>query len=101
MFTQSIEILDPRFKRLVHGNVHLEKLHTGCRWAEGPAYFPAGRYLVWSDIPNDRILRYDECDGSVSVVPRAGEQHQRPHRRPRGPARLLRAPRALRLAHRA
>ena len=67
MFTQSIEILDPRFKRLAHGNVHLEKLHTGCRWAEGPAYFPAGRYLVWSDIPNDRILRYDECDGSVSV----------------------------------
>ena len=39
---------------------------TGCRWAEGPAYFPAGRYLVWSDIPNDRILRWDECDGNVS-----------------------------------
>ncbi|MCB1467734.1 MAG: SMP-30/gluconolactonase/LRE family protein, partial [Rhizobiaceae bacterium] len=39
----------------------------GCRWAEGPAYFAAGRYLVWSDIPNDRMLRYDETDGSVSV----------------------------------
>jgi gluconolactonase len=67
MYTAAIEILDPRFKSLVHGNVHLEKLYTGCRWAEGPAYFPAGRYLVWSDIPNDRMLRYDECDGAVSV----------------------------------
>jgi gluconolactonase len=67
MYTQSIEIADPRFKRLVLGNVHLEKLHGGCRWAEGPAYFPAGRYLVWSDIPNNRMLRFDECDGSVSV----------------------------------
>ncbi len=67
MFTAAIEILDARFKELVHGNVHLEKLHSGCRWAEGPAYFPAGRYLVWSDIPNDRMLRYDECDGSVAV----------------------------------
>jgi gluconolactonase len=42
-------------------------LYTGCRWAEGPAWFAAGRYLVWSDIPNDRMLRWDETDGSVSV----------------------------------
>ena len=47
--------------------MHLEKLYTGCRWAEGPAWFAAGRYLVWSDIPNDRMLRWDETDGSVSV----------------------------------
>jgi len=58
---------DPRFERLVFGHVNLEKLFTGCRWAEGPAYFPAGRYLVWSDIPNNRMLRFDETDGSVSV----------------------------------
>ena len=45
MFTAAIEILDARFKELVHGNVHLDKLYTGCRSAEGPAYFPAGRYL--------------------------------------------------------
>jgi gluconolactonase len=45
----------------------VERLHTGCRWAEGPAWFAAGRYLVWSDIPNDRMLRWDETDGSVSV----------------------------------
>ena len=67
MLTASIEIIDDRFKRLVHSNVHLEKLYTGCRWAEGPAYFAAGKYLVWSDIPNDRVMRFDETDGSVSV----------------------------------
>lgn len=67
MHTEAIEIRDPRFRRLVHGNVHLERLFTGCRWSEGPAYFPAGRYLVWSDIPNDRMMRFDETDGSVSV----------------------------------
>jgi gluconolactonase len=67
MLTDSFEVLDPRFKKLVFGNVHVEKLWTGGRWCEGPAYFPAGKYLVWSDIPNDRVLRYDETDGSVSV----------------------------------
>lgn len=61
------QILDPRFNRLFNGNAHVEKLYTGCRWAEGPAYFAAGRYLVWSDIPNNRMLRWDETDGSVSV----------------------------------
>jgi gluconolactonase len=61
------EVLDKRFKPLVNGTARLDKLYEGCRWAEGPAYFPAGRYLVWSDIPNNRILRYDECDGNVSV----------------------------------
>lgn len=58
---------DPRFSALVVGHALLEKLWTGMRWAEGPAYFPAGRYLVWSDIPNDRLMRLDETDGSVSV----------------------------------
>jgi gluconolactonase len=65
--TPSFEVLDDRFRALAFGNVHLEKLYTGCRWAEGPAWFAAGRYLVWSDIPNDRMLRWDETDGSVSV----------------------------------
>jgi gluconolactonase len=60
-------IVDDRFRRLVLANAELEKLWTGSRWAEGPAYFAAGRYLVWSDIPNDRMLRWDETDGSVSV----------------------------------
>lgn len=61
------EVLDRRFRQLAFANVHVEKLYTGCRWAEGPAWFAAGRYLVWSDIPNDRMLRWDETDGSVSV----------------------------------
>lgn len=58
---------DPRFDALIIGHARLERLWQGCRWAEGPAYFPAGRYLVWSDVPNDRLLRFDETDGSVSV----------------------------------
>jgi gluconolactonase len=65
--SSSFEVIDPRFSNFAFGNVHVEKLFTGCRWAEGPAWFPAGRYLVWSDIPNDRILRWDETDSSVSV----------------------------------
>ncbi len=65
--TSSFQVIDPRFRKLAFGNVHVEKLYTGCRWAEGPAWFAAGRYLVWSDIPNDRIMRWDETDGSVSV----------------------------------
>ncbi len=65
--TPSFEVLAPAFRGLVFPNVHVERLYTGCRWAEGPAWFAAGRYLVWSDIPNDRMLRWDETDGSVSV----------------------------------
>ena len=60
------EIFDAR-ARLFAKSARLDTLYTGCRFTEGPAYFPAGRYLIWSDIPNDRMLRYDECDGSVSV----------------------------------
>ncbi|CAN98406.1 MULTISPECIES: SMP-30/gluconolactonase/LRE family protein [Sorangium] len=65
--TPSFKVIDARFRKLAFPHVHVEKLYTGCRWAEGPAWFPAGRYLVWSDIPNDRMLRWDETDGSVSV----------------------------------
>ncbi|WP_374377503.1 SMP-30/gluconolactonase/LRE family protein [Dongia sp.] len=78
MLTDSFEVFDDRFRRYAGGNVHLEKLYTGCRWAEGPAYFAAGRYLVWSDIPNDRIMRWDETDGSVSVF-RAPAMHTNGH----------------------
>jgi gluconolactonase len=58
--------IDKRFDGL-GGDDCLERLHTGCRWTEGPAYFPAGRYLVFSDIPNDRLLRFDEATGAVGV----------------------------------
>ena len=67
MTDSAFEFLSPAFRALTIPNVHVERLHTGCRWAEGPAWFAAGRYLVWSDIPNDRMLRWDETDGSVSV----------------------------------
>ncbi|MBQ1095319.1 SMP-30/gluconolactonase/LRE family protein [Streptomyces sp. b94] len=63
------EILDDRFRtgRCANGDSRLEVLHDGCRWAEGPLYLPAWRQLVWSDIPNDRILRWDEATGTVGV----------------------------------
>ena len=67
MLDESFLVIDPRFAAYVMGNVHVEKLYTGCRWAEGPVYFGDGRFLLWSDIPNDRIMRWDETDGSVSV----------------------------------
>ena len=61
------EILDERFAACVKTSARVERLAEGCRWAEGPAYFPAGRYVVWSDIPNDRILRWDETTGVTGV----------------------------------
>ncbi|WSQ12597.1 SMP-30/gluconolactonase/LRE family protein [Streptomyces sp. NBC_01231] len=63
------EILDDHFSagRWANGDSRLEVLYDGCRWAEGPVYLPAWRQLVWSDIPNDRILRWDEATGTVGV----------------------------------
>ncbi|OLZ60984.1 SMP-30/gluconolactonase/LRE family protein [Amycolatopsis keratiniphila] len=66
MVKAQFEVLDERFAR-VNGDEWMRRLHTGCRWTEGPAYFPAGRYLVFSDIPNDRVLRWDETTGAVGV----------------------------------
>jgi gluconolactonase len=63
---ETYAVLDDRFYA-VRGDAALTTHYTGCRWAEGPAYFPAHRTLVWSDIPNDRLLRYDEVSGVVSV----------------------------------
>ena len=59
--------LDPRFRKLIFGHTKLEKLWTGARWAEGPAYLPAARHLIFSDIPNDRLMRFNESDNTVSV----------------------------------
>jgi gluconolactonase len=67
MAAADFEILDDRFVHCVKTSATVEQLFTGCRWAEGPAYFPAGRYLVWSDIPNDRMLRWDETTGVTGV----------------------------------
>lgn len=61
------DIIDDRFRALIIGHARLERLWTGARWSEGPVYVPAARHLIWSDIPNDRLLRFNEDDGTVSV----------------------------------
>lgn len=61
------EALDKRFNDLFVGHMRVERLWTGARWSEGPAWFAAHRALVWSDIPNNRIMRYGEIDGHVGV----------------------------------
>ena len=61
-----IESLDKRFKGSV-GTGAVERIATGFRWAEGPCYFPAGRYLIFSDIPNNRMMRILEDDNHCSV----------------------------------
>ena len=63
----AIVALDPRFDRYRQGNAAVERLWTGARWAEGPVWFGDGRYLLFSDIPNNRILRWTEETGEVSV----------------------------------
>ncbi|SNB60735.1 gluconolactonase [Arboricoccus pini] len=64
-------VVDPSFKRLFNPNQRLLKLFTGCAWAEGPVYFRDQDVLLWSDIPNNRILRFTPdqsgLQGSVSV----------------------------------
>jgi gluconolactonase len=59
--------LDKRFEKYKIGNAAIERLATGMRWAEGPAWDGVGKYLVWSDIPNDRQMRWLDEDGHVSV----------------------------------
>jgi gluconolactonase len=61
-----IEILDERFLALRLLSSTVERLATGFYWAEGPQWFGDGRYLLFSDIPNNRILRWDECTGTTS-----------------------------------
>ena len=60
------EIRDPRFCDLLVSSAALDELHTGCRWAEGPVWFNDGGYLLFSDIPNERVLRWIEGAG-ISV----------------------------------
>jgi gluconolactonase len=62
-----IVTLDPRFNACFAGHVRVERIWTGARWAEGPAWFAAGRYLIWSDIPNNRMMRLSDPGDQVSV----------------------------------
>lgn len=61
------EVLDPRFETCFVGHARVERLWTGGRWLEGPAWFGPGRYLVFSDIPNNRLMRYDEAGNTVAT----------------------------------
>lgn len=67
MYFDHLEFVEREFRPLILGNCALEKLWTGGRWLEGPAYFAAHRTLVFSDIPNNRMLRWDEATGTVGV----------------------------------
>ncbi|CAF0824555.1 unnamed protein product [Adineta steineri] len=68
------DIYDDSFLRLICPTATLHRLHTGLTWAEGPAYFPALRLLIFSDVPENRLLRYDECNGQTSIF-RSPSQH--------------------------
>ena len=63
----AVQVLHPDFNNYRLALASVERLHTGCRWSEGPVWFGDGRYLLWSDIPNNRILKWDEETGAVSV----------------------------------
>jgi gluconolactonase len=78
MLTDWFEALDPRFASLVLPNVHVDALWACGRWLEGPCYIPAARCLLFSDIPNDRVMRWDEPTGAVTVFQSpAGHQNGR------------------------
>jgi gluconolactonase len=62
------KVLDDRFRKYMVGNTPLVREWTGALWAEGPAWHGVGRYVVFSDIPNNRQMRWDEATGHVSVL---------------------------------
>jgi gluconolactonase len=63
----SVQILDPSFAKYRLPLASVERLATGFRWCEGPVWFGDGRYLLWSDIPNNRVMKWEEETGAVSV----------------------------------
>src|SRR5260370_23987630 len=83
----ALQVLDRAFARLRIGNAGVERLATGFRWAEGPVWFSDGRHLLWSDIPNKRLMRWDQETGAVSVFRHPSDNPNRNTRHP--PARLV------------
>lgn len=67
MANSDYEFIDKSFGYLVSASANVEKIWSGGIWTEGPAYFPAHQSLLWSDIPNNRMMRYDETTGEVGV----------------------------------
>ena len=81
----AVQILDPSFAKYRIYSSTVEQVATGMRWAEGPVWFGDGRYLLVSDIPNNRIMRSTRAT-APQRVPQPGELRQRQHARPPGPA---------------
>src|SRR5471030_2974862 len=63
----AVRVLDPRFERYRIDSAVVERIATGYRWAEGPVWFGDHQALLWSDIPNNRMMRWDEQTGGTSV----------------------------------
>ena len=63
----AVRIIDPSFTKYRLNLAKIEKIASGMRWSEGPAWFGDGRYLLWSDIPNNRMMKWDEETGAVSI----------------------------------
>ena len=69
------EVIEPEFAACLAKPERVARLWTGARWSEGPAWFAAHGTLVWSDIPNNRMLRYDERNDSVGIFRTASTKH--------------------------
>ena len=78
----AVRVLDPRFEDRRLDNAAVERIATGYRWVEGPVWFGDHRCLLWSDIPSDRMLRWEEQTGEVSVF-RSPSNHANGHTRDR------------------
>lgn len=63
----AVRVIDPSFAKYRLNLAKVEKIAEGMRWSEGPVWFGDGRYLLWSDIPNNRLMKWDEETGAVSV----------------------------------
>ncbi len=63
----AVRVIDPAFARYRIAQSKVERIAAGMRWCEGPVWVGDGRYLLWSDIPNNRIMKWDEETGRVSV----------------------------------
>jgi gluconolactonase len=70
----AVKVLDPSFAKYRLFNASVERLYTGARWSEGPVWFGDTRCLLWSDIPNNRILKWDEETGNTSVFRKPSNQ---------------------------
>ncbi len=85
----AVQVIDASFNQYRLPLASVERLYTGCRWSEGPVYFGDGRYVLWSDIPNDRILKWGRGDGRGQRLSQVLQQRQRQHARsPRAPRHL-------------